>query len=290
MNNSSPIIVIGAARSGTKFLRDLLASVDGVKAVPYDVNYVWRSGHPSNSSDNLNANDLTETRIEEIRSTLEKLAGTQSGDVLVEKTVSNTLRVEYVNKVFPDARYVHIVRDGRDATYSAMQQWRSSPDWLMWLRKLRSLPLRNYRYALWLVKSTFSKKTTQAGHIGVWGPRFPGIETMVRESELVEVCATQWLTSVRSATNDLKSIANARERVFTIKYEELVANENVIDNLAHGLKLPHRKVLLQNYKSMVRPGNVGNWTKMSVRDKNLLDQFAHIHKEYFQTKNPYYGG
>src|SRR4051812_20775701 len=40
-----PVIVIGAARSGTKLLRDSLATHADVARVPYDVNYVWRFGN-----------------------------------------------------------------------------------------------------------------------------------------------------------------------------------------------------------------------------------------------------
>ena len=40
-----PIVLIGAARSGTKILRDALATALGVPQVPYDVGYVWRYGN-----------------------------------------------------------------------------------------------------------------------------------------------------------------------------------------------------------------------------------------------------
>ena len=53
MTDAAPIILIGAARSGTKFLRDVLASAVGVKSVPYDVNYIWRHGSPNYGHDVL---------------------------------------------------------------------------------------------------------------------------------------------------------------------------------------------------------------------------------------------
>ena len=39
------IIIIGAARSGTKILRDVLAEASGVGCVPYDIGFVWRYGN-----------------------------------------------------------------------------------------------------------------------------------------------------------------------------------------------------------------------------------------------------
>ncbi len=39
------IVLIGAARSGTKILRDTLAAATGSGAVPFDIGFVWRIGH-----------------------------------------------------------------------------------------------------------------------------------------------------------------------------------------------------------------------------------------------------
>ena len=39
-----PIIILGAARSGTKMLRKALASHPDLHAIPYDINYVWKYG------------------------------------------------------------------------------------------------------------------------------------------------------------------------------------------------------------------------------------------------------
>ena len=38
---------------------------------------------------------------------------------MVEKTCANTLRLPFVDKVLPEARYLHIVRDGVDVVASA---------------------------------------------------------------------------------------------------------------------------------------------------------------------------
>ena len=39
-------MIIGAARSGTNMLRDVLTSLDGVDTWPCDeINYIWRHGN-----------------------------------------------------------------------------------------------------------------------------------------------------------------------------------------------------------------------------------------------------
>ena len=105
LDKSPPaVIVIGAARSGTKFLRDILAAGKGVAAVPYDVNYVWRFGAESVPDDCLDPAQVTDKQRRFIRRTLPALAHMKQGEVLVEKTVSNALRVAYVEAVLPQAR------------------------------------------------------------------------------------------------------------------------------------------------------------------------------------------
>jgi len=67
MSNRRPIILIGAARSGTKFLRDIIASDKSVKAVPFDANFVWRYGVEEESDDALSITGVTENKKNYIR-------------------------------------------------------------------------------------------------------------------------------------------------------------------------------------------------------------------------------
>lgn len=148
LDQSPPaVIVIGAARSGTKFLRDILAAGAGVAVVPYDVNYVWRIGVGSAPDDCLEPAQLTDRQRRFIRSTLPALAHMKPGEILLEKTVSNTLRVAFVEAVLPQARYVHLIRDGRDVTESAMRLWQAPPSWGSLIDKFRNMPLANFGYA-----------------------------------------------------------------------------------------------------------------------------------------------
>ena len=68
---------------------------------------------------NLGLDDFVSKKI----SFIEKFNTGGPRDRVVEKSVSNTLRVRFVDAVFPDAQYVVIVRDGRDVAASARAQW-----------------------------------------------------------------------------------------------------------------------------------------------------------------------
>ena len=59
MSERSPVFIIGAARSGTKFLRDVLAASPEVACVPYDVNYIWRYKNENYPHDALAVESIT---------------------------------------------------------------------------------------------------------------------------------------------------------------------------------------------------------------------------------------
>lgn len=264
----SPIIIVGAARSGTKFLRDVLASGSGTRAVPYDVNYVWRYGVGWQSDDRLTPDRLTEKQAEFIRRSLSSIARLRDGETLIEKTVATTLRVPYVDAVFPDARYIHLVRDGRDVVESAMRQWVAPPDWRALWTKLRGMPLRNLDYALWFAGNAI--RGLGAGRKGgkIWGPRYPGIDRDSLSRPLVELCALQWKNSVVLARDGLAGIPE--ERVFEIRYEDLIASPDALDQLVAALSLPDRGTIIASYRSRVNPGDGGRWKRLSGAERERM--------------------
>ena len=64
---SDPIIIIGAARSGTKILRAALSSHPEMVAIPYDINYVWKYDNYDIDHDELSMRDLFPANREFIR-------------------------------------------------------------------------------------------------------------------------------------------------------------------------------------------------------------------------------
>src|SRR5688572_31535031 len=86
-----PVIILGAARSGTKLLRALVAATRCYVEVPFDVNYIWRYGNESCSHDALNPEHLTERTKRFVRERIGRCAGLPNSSMaFVEKTVSNT--------------------------------------------------------------------------------------------------------------------------------------------------------------------------------------------------------
>lgn len=256
-----PIIILGAARSGTKFLRDTLAASNAVACTPYDLNYVWRYGNEAFPNDELPAATCTPDVRARIVKDLYRAAGIEHDDKsrLLEKTVSNTLRLPFVYEVFPDADFVHILRDGRDVVASSYAQWNAGSDWRYLLRKARSFPWRHYRYALWYLGRRLAAGSRGSGQ-ALWGVRYAGIEQDLAKHSVAVVCARQWVasvTAVRAASSRLSSL-----RYREIRYEDLVASEEALSTLVDWLGLKQRDAVLARYRHTLRADNPGRpWSE-----------------------------
>lgn len=217
------IIIIGAPRSGTNILRDSLISIKGMCTWPCDeINYIWRYGNRSYPNDEIPALLLKPNNIEFIRHQFDKIRRYNRCDFIVEKTCANSLRVPYVDKVVPNAKYIFIVRDGRDVVSSAMQKWNSSVDPSYIMAKLRYIPHRDIPfYAM-----TYFMNRLRGGILNnkrrllTWGPRFKDMERIANAEGLAAVCAAQWSRCVLLAKEAFEKID--RERVCIIKYEDFV--------------------------------------------------------------------
>ena len=99
--------------SGTKLIPGLLAEHPELTAVPYDINYVWRYGNEHVEHEGLLPHPVAEKGTRKIGAYLGKFM--KRNKTVIGKTVSNASRLSVVDRVVPDARYVHVIRDGRDA-------------------------------------------------------------------------------------------------------------------------------------------------------------------------------
>lgn len=123
-----PIFVVGAPRSGTMLLYTVLRAHSRLAHWrPTEAHEVWEADyHPMLrgwDSNVLTADDVTVEAAERIRRSFFLVTGSRKR--LIDKTPRNVLRVPFVNAVFPDARFIYLIRDGRDNVNSLINAWRS---------------------------------------------------------------------------------------------------------------------------------------------------------------------
>jgi hypothetical protein len=255
VSETTPVVVIGAARSGTNLLRDIICSFDGYGTWPCDeINYIWRHGNRDARTDELQPADATPEVVRYIRRAFEKQRRRQGGGVVVEKTCANSLRVPFVNQVVPEARFIFIVRDGRDVVASAMERWKAELDIPYLLRKARFVPPNDLPvYALRYLDSRLHRDDRSEKRLGWWGPRFEGMDELLETASLAELAAHQWKRSVDLANLSLKVLDWGR--VHRMRYEDLVIEPtHELARLADFLE-----TTLPPDMPTIKAGSVGRW-------------------------------
>ncbi|WP_286239879.1 sulfotransferase family protein [Neptuniibacter halophilus] len=238
--SNTDVIIIGAPRSGTNMLRDILTSLDGIATWPCDeINYIWRHGNIRYASDEIPAEKATPSVKEYIQGRFANIRSTYGSEIVIEKTCANSLRVPFVNEIMPDAKYIFIYRDGIDATGSAKLRWTAKLDIPYILEKVRfvpktDLPYYGFRY-LWARMYRFISREQR---LAFWGPALEGMQQILQRHSLNEVCALQWQRCVDLSESALSAMPE--DKVVRVRYEDFVRNPE--EELSRILVFLNRKV------------------------------------------------
>ncbi len=196
-----PIVVIGSPRSGTTLLGNLLGTHPLLAQVE-EPRLTWKFGN-DDKSDMLRATDARPDVCRHIRQTFAKAVSDAHRQRLIEKTPSNSLRMEFVERVLPGCLFVHTIRDGVESVLSIRKFWeqyaRGVPKGKL-VQRLKEIDLRRAPYyAKEFLRRAMPKSFS--GFVGkpVWGPRIPGIDGLLDQLELLEVCCLQWRMCVEQA-------------------------------------------------------------------------------------------
>lgn len=220
--SNTDVIIVGAPRSGTNMLRDVLTSFDGIATWPCDeINYIWRHGNVRYPSDEIPAERATPTVQNYIRQRFNDIRERYNADIVVEKTCANTLRVPFVDAVVPNAKYIFIYRDGIDATGSAKERWTAQLDIPYILEKARfvpkaDLPYYGVRYFWARVYRLISREK----RLAFWGPALDNMQSILQKHTLNEVCALQWQRCVDSAEKSFSGMP--ADKIIRVRYEDFV--------------------------------------------------------------------
>lgn len=239
---SAPIFVVGAACSGTTLLASTIRrNID----VTYtgEVNELWKRYVAFTKYDLIPEGRANDRVIGKVRDAFARLVEDTGGTRLLEKTPANTLRLPFVMRVFPDARVVHIIRDGRDVAVAVRRRFlgdhrkvtRLDDERLPFRERVRKALRQSRRKAylggssLRLITNAPRYWTGALSMLGwkrqvMWGPRFPGFEAYYRKCSALEFAAVQWRECVSNAVNCLAALPAVNGNVCEVRYEELLAD------------------------------------------------------------------
>ncbi len=219
----APVFVIGAPRSGTTVLFDLLDRSPALASLGVESHILWDAFHPGRAGVDhaVPASGAGPRERRALDWTIRRIAGDR---VYLDKYPRLCLRVPYLAALYPDARFVHVVRDGRAVTSSLITGWRARGRFGLGTRLDVPLRIEGYDGDVW---------------------RFllpPGWRAYAEGSTLAQVCAFQW-SAANEAVLDARS-GIAAERWTELRYEELIADPvAAMTALLDRLGLPHEPVL-----------------------------------------------
>jgi len=202
-------------------LRDVLTSLPGLSSWKCDeINPIWRHGNLTVDHDELDESHVTDAIKQFIHKEFRKISKANSGDRVVEKSCANVVRLPFVSTIFPDADYVFIYRDGRDAIASAMKRWHAPFEWKYTMDKLRYVPIVDLPYYALNYGSVRIKQLIRSEKkLEMWGFKLENMAERTEGMDIHEICALQWNTGIQKT---LQTFQDKSIRVYNIKYEDFV--------------------------------------------------------------------
>lgn len=271
------VIIIGAPRSGTNMLRDILCSFDCISTWPCDeINYIWRYGNHHHISDEFTVDMATPKIASYIQRKFDWVAQKHNAQIVVEKTCANSLRVPFVDKIIPDSKYIFIYRDGLDVVGSSMDRWQAPLDLVYLAKKARFVPISNlpyyaYRYLLNRLYRIFSFKN----RLAFWGPQLHNMVELLANHSLDEVCAIQWQACVDKAATAFDIMPN--DRWIALSYENFTSNpEAALLDILDFIGISARAEQIRNAVANVSVASVGKGrSALSAESVHRLERITH---------------
>ncbi|SFD43423.1 sulfotransferase family protein [Pseudoalteromonas denitrificans] len=136
-----PIIILSAPRSGSTFLFETLSKGNELWTIGGESHAVIEGmpqlcpGYKDSISNELTEHDADPKTIEQLKFRFQSLLKNNEGKTyseeingpirFLEKTPKNALRIRFLSKVFPDAKFIYLVRDPKENISSMIDAWNS---------------------------------------------------------------------------------------------------------------------------------------------------------------------
>lgn len=216
-----PVFILGCGRSGTTIFGTALSKHNNITYLnerrdlwfkAYPVTDIWTHQASSrNGKMNLTSEEIDSAKSLMLRRLFHRETIKTSKPLLVEKLPINNFRVEFVHSIFPDARFIHIYRNGLEVARS-IQKASEAGGWF---------GSNDYK---WKQLSDYSKNTNVTEEL-------PDLCESYYHKGLLE-----WRLSTESAVNFLSTLQN--DKYMEISYAGFL-NEpaNTIEEVLDYLKI-----------------------------------------------------
>ncbi|MCG9697308.1 sulfotransferase [Shewanella sp. Isolate11] len=228
MNSSCfdrPIIILSAPRSGSTLMFEILSHSQSLWTIGGESHHVIEKHRQLNiTHKNFESNALDETDWDEsihqalladfqqqLKDHQQQAYRPDMGPIrFLEKTPKNSLRIPFLNKLFPDALFIYLVRDPKENINSIMQAWQSQR-----FRTYPGLP----------------------GWNGDWSLLLPKQWQTMKGKPLQQVACFQWQQANQSIIDALSQLPRSRWKI--VNYRQLINNPTAtVKQICEHLEIP----------------------------------------------------
>ena len=288
------VFIVGSPRSGTSILGEILDRHDLISQW-YEPYFVWDHYFRNHPDDVRSEREATPRVAKQIRNDFFRYLKNSQAILVVDKSPRNSLKIPFIRKIFPEAQFIHLIRDGRDVTLSIHKEWlrrnqivndpsqrnrfnyvKAFQFWHGWL-DLQPM-LQDKLRAIWfetnghfIDTSKHLNRTRWKGAVG-WGPRFRKWERVFEEKSNLEFNAYQWLKCIESIHDSWDVIP--QEKKLEIRYEEMIGGANkTITKIINFLGLEATDRFLSSLP-VLKKSNYNKWQQEF--SKNQIDEISPI--------------
>jgi hypothetical protein len=274
----NPIFLLGNVRSGTTLVQDLFALHPEVAAW-FEPRTVWMYADPGRDHDRFDASDARPRVKRYIRKRFLKHQREHGGKTVMEKTPSNLMRLPHMHAIFPESKYVYVVRHPFAYLSSAEFRWRQAVHLRRIIERFLEAPKTQlHHYVGRLFWDHFRKKVLKKKHVSVWGVRYPGVMDDLGSMTTEEVIAKQWAKCCEQVEQDIEQVG--RDRVHCIRYEDLVADPvPVFRGVLNHFGLDLTPEIEQSLSEQIDPTRGDKWHRL---DPSVVERCLPLMAEQMQ--------
>lgn len=262
-----PIFLLGNVRSGTSLMHDLFDLHPEVKSW-YEPRTIWIYADPGRLHDRFDEADATERVIRYIRRRFLRYQRRHGGLRIMEKTPSNVLRIPYVHAIFPESRFVYMVREPLAYLNSSELKWRRSISFIQTWRRLKETPKTQLHHYVWRYVVDKCRAVLAKEYVSVWGVRYPEIYEDLKRFSTELVIARQWVACSNQAEAELAKLDP--NLILRLRYEDFVADPvNQFDRVLAHFGLSMTTELAKTVDSVVDKGRQGKWRRLDRKTLGL---------------------
>lgn len=239
-----PVFVVGCSRSGTTVTYETLGAAPQFLRFGWEIPQFWDSLYgPLNNGWHSQAAAAEHAKPEHRHAAFRFFYQRLGVGWVLDKTCINVMRIPYLHKLFPQAKFIFIQRDGRDNVSSMIDGWQ--------------MGRMDGRFELSQFFGSFPEPVAiGGGRFDEWAFFLPPGWRQYNHASLEEVCAFQWVSANRLALDAKRLIPP--EQWIQLRYEDLF--ERPVEMFAEAfarLQLPFTEDLRERCASL-RPTSIVN--------------------------------